>query len=92
MKNIHQSWRLPSKNTKDINATPTQKQKVTFLIIIESLQDIKFDQLSPFLIEKIISSRSILKNVKNTSNWKPVSGIRNQKKNSRKPTKNGEIS
>ena len=33
-------------------------------IIIESLQDIKLDQLSPFLIEKIIFSRSNLKTIK----------------------------
>ena len=33
-------------------------------IIIESLQDTKLDQLSPFLIEKIISSRSNPKTVK----------------------------
>ena len=33
-------------------------------IIIESLQDVKLDQLSPFLIEKIISSRSNPKTVK----------------------------
>ena len=33
-------------------------------IIIESLQDTKLDQLSPFLIEKIISSRSNSKTVK----------------------------
>ena len=33
-------------------------------IIIESLQDTKLDQLSPFLIEKIISSRSNLKTLK----------------------------
>ena len=33
-------------------------------IIIDSLQDIKLDQLSPFLIEKIISSRSNPKTVK----------------------------
>ena len=33
-------------------------------IIIESLQDTKFNQLSPFLIEKIISSRSNPKTVK----------------------------
>ena len=30
-------------------------------IIIESLQDVKLDQVSPFLIEKIISSRSTVK-------------------------------
>ena len=29
---------------------------LTRFIIIESLQDVKLDQLSPFLIEKIISS------------------------------------
>ena len=33
-------------------------------IIIESLKDTKLDQLSPFLIEKIISSRSNSKTVK----------------------------
>ena len=33
-------------------------------IIIESLQDVKLDQLSPFLIKKIISSRSNPKTVK----------------------------
>ena len=33
-------------------------------IIIESLQETKFDQLSPFLIEKIIFSRSRPKTVK----------------------------
>ena len=33
-------------------------------IIIESLQDVKLDQLSPFLIKKIISSRSNPQTVK----------------------------
>ena len=37
-------------------------------VIIESLQDIKLDQLSPFLIEKTISSRSNPKNVKKRRN------------------------
>ena len=40
-------------------------------IIIESLQDTKLDQLSPFLIEKIISSRSNPK-TEETPNWKPA--------------------
>ena len=65
MKNIHQSWLLSSKNPKDIYPTDSETER-DFLrfIIIESLQDIKLDQLSPFLIEKIISSRSNLKYVK----------------------------
>ena len=65
MKNIHQSCLLLSKNPKDIYPTPTQKQSdFPRFIIIESLQDVKLDQPSPFLIEKIISSRSSPKTVK----------------------------
>ena len=65
MKNIHQSCLLLSKNPKDIYPTQTQKQSdFPRFIIIESLQDVKLDQLSPFLIKKIISSRSNPKTVK----------------------------
>ena len=41
-------------------------------IIIESLQDTKLDQLSTFLIEKIISSTSNPKTEKKPLNWKPA--------------------
>ena len=66
IKNIHQSWLLPSKNPKDIYPTLTQQTESDFprFIIIESLQDIKLDQLSLFLIGKIISSRSNPKTLK----------------------------
>ena len=56
MKNIQQSWLLLSKNPKDIYPTDSETENdFPRFIIIESLQDTKLDQLSPFLIEKIIS-------------------------------------
>ena len=66
MKNIHQSWLLLSKKSKRYLSDSDSETESDFprFIIIESLQDTKLDQLSPFLIEKIISSRSNPKTVK----------------------------
>ena len=92
MKNIHQSCLLLSKSPKDIYPTPTQKQSdFPRFIIIESLQDVKLDQLSPFLIEKIISTRSTPKTVKKLQTEKPACGSGKQK-TCWKPIRNGEIS
>ena len=48
------------------------------IIIIESQQDIKLNQLSPYLIEKIISSRSNSKNVKKLRNGNPLVEVENK--------------
>ena len=48
-------------------------------IIIESLQDIKLDQLSPFLIAKIISSWSNPKTVKKIRTENLLVGVENKK-------------
>ena len=46
------------------DSDPETESDFPRFIFIESLQDTKLDQLSPFLIEKIISSRSNPKTVK----------------------------
>ena len=48
-------------------------------IIIESLQDTKLDQLSPFLIKKIISSRSNLITVKKLRNGNLLVEVKSKK-------------
>ena len=60
-------------------------------VIVESLQDIELDQLLPFLIETIISSRSNPKNVKKIRTGNLLVKVET-KKTCRKPIKNGEIS
>ena len=92
MKNIHKSRLIPSKISKGYLSDSDSETESDFsrFIIIES-QDIKLNQLSPLLTEKIISSRSNPKNLKKLQTGNLLMEVES-KKTCRKSTKNGEIS
>ena len=71
MKNIQHIWRLQTKKTKqNLSESDSENEAADFprFIVIESLEEVCLAKFSPFLIEKVISTRASTKNVKKTRN------------------------
>ena len=69
VKNIQHIWRLQTKK-RNLSESDTENEAVDFprFIVIESLEEVCLAKFSPFLIEKVISTRASPKNVKKTRN------------------------
>ena len=71
MKYIHHIWRLQTKkNKRNLSESDSENEATDFprFIVIESLEEVCLAKLSPFLIEKVISTRASPKNVKKIRN------------------------
>ena len=71
VKNIQQIWRLQTKKTKwNLSESDSENEAADFprFIVIESLEEVCLAKFSPFLIEKVISTRASPKTVKKTKN------------------------
>jgi len=62
------------KDLSDSSDSETENNEFTKFIVIESLETTPLSKLSPFLIERVITSRCNPKTVKKTQKWKPSSG------------------
>ena len=71
VKNIQHIWRLQTKKTKrNLSESDSENEAADFprFIVIESLEEACLAKFSPFLIEKVISTRASPKTVKKTRN------------------------
>ena len=71
MKNIQHIWRLQTKKSKrNLSESDLENEAADFprFIVIESLEEVCLAKFSPFLIEKVISTRACPKTVKKTRN------------------------
>ena len=90
MKNIQHIWRLQTKKSKrNFSESDSKNEAADFprFIVIESLEEVCLAKFSPFLIEKVISTRASPKTVKKTGNgnslaevdsWRQPENIKNK--------------
>ena len=78
-KNIQQIWRLQTKKNKR-NLSDSENEVADFprFIVIESLEEVCLAKFSPFLIEKVISTRASPKTVRKTRNGNLLVEVDNQ--------------
>ena len=72
VKNIQLIWRLQTKKKtkRNLSESDSENEASDFprFIVIESLEEVGLAKFSPFLIEKVISTKASLKTVKKTRN------------------------
>ena len=65
-KNIHHIWRFQKKKRLSESDSENEAADIPRFIVIESLVEVCLAKFSPFLREKVISTRATLKTVKKT--------------------------